>query len=126
MGDIYKTTCPKCNYQKSFFLGGGLTACDPNAIISEFSPELTKAFFTAFENKTLTGFNFSRKLGFCPNCHDYFETPTLHFETSQKISSTISQYCPHCHNKLRISTPTTITCPKCDESLSLALSGHWD
>lgn len=126
MGTIYQINCPKCDYHKKLFLGAGIMSCNPKAIVSEFNPDLTYDFYNAYQNNTLSNFNFSRELGFCSHCHTYLEAPTLHYETSNLKASNLLGDCKTCHSHLTIINATHITCPTCGELLTLTPCGHWD
>lgn len=135
MGRIYWGSCPKCGYQKEFYLGGGKISLNLTLGIQGLGKEEQHKIREMERSGEIDEFSIENRLTRCEFCR---ELDTLQVKRMIRITSQRQQtqvfgsHCNRCHHPLQVYEPDEwkkkpIICPSCQEGQLLFESGgFWD
>jgi hypothetical protein len=126
MGQIVKVSCEKCGKSKELCIGGGLSDCDFDVVISGLS-EAQKEKMTEAKSLGAKRFSVSRIPCVCQVCGQFYAASMVNciFEGKKR---TVWSKCPACVSSKRstISMENDTTCPVCGEAIIACYTGLWD
>ncbi len=134
MGKIFELTCPECGYEKRVFVGGGLSDCNTETILSSFSEKYRRSLSDLIE-KGISRLNIYRDLCKCSECGEFSAAVTVKFFYRGKLRGLrdACSVCGEAPERLEIISSRDIesgilesSCPKCGSDVSIKNSGHWD
>lgn len=127
MGSIIHVNCKKCSYSNTFRLGMGIRDCKKDAVAMHFSKD------DALKILDSQSWIFSFKLGRCNACKELFSVPTLtSFGESSEKQLFFEGQCKCNSSDISIIddfdtvSVTSLSCPQCNDKLSVSEQGLWD
>ncbi|MBR4305678.1 MAG: hypothetical protein IKT78_02425 [Ruminiclostridium sp.] len=127
MGQVIKVSCKKCEKSKELFIGGGMSDCEFDAIVSALSDEQKQKLIKARENNG-SDFSVSRTAAICQGCGCFYTVSEVTYtELGRKKSE--SSRCPSCNSakKREIDIDNNKTkCTECNTPIDVEVIGLWD
>lgn len=125
MGQVVKVSCKKCEKSKELFIGGGMTDCDFDTIISDLSEEQKQKLIRAKDNKA-TDFSVSRTACMCQSCGCFYTLCEVNYIESRRKKSESSR-CPSCNSaKKKVIGNGKVKCTECNTPIDIEPIGLWD
>lgn len=130
MGQIVRAKCKECEYSAKLFIGGGLSDCEFEAVITPFSDE-QKNELTQIRDKGADDFSVQRHPCTCNSCGTIFACTVLNLGSDypSAMKQTFYTGCPECGSEdIRIYSigKTEEHCPECGGSVVFSTEGFWD
>ncbi len=126
MGQIIYAKCTQCDFEKEFYIGGGLRDCDLDTMLQSL-PKKQRDELTYAVHRGAKHINMNRILCRCETCKNLFVLPVVNF-TLNDSSYKLYGDCEHCGGEeyTEIDMEKPCECPDCGAELIKQNTGHWD
>ncbi len=143
MGDSYRFKCRKCDFEKEFFIGGGILTEDywneTEAAEKNLKKRVLQGDYGDHLKRIISGnekdyrFMCHEELYQCLECRQFSVIREKRIIYNERIDSPyelkveFKEKCPECDSRLFFKyTGGTTLCPKCGDVLDLVSLGKWD
>jgi len=123
MGVVMRANCEGCDYNKSFYLGAGLTFRDLTSVKAIFADTVTKEI-----DSYIGQFDFDAEyvLALCEKCNKLAQVAKITIKPHDGDSAVVYNLCECGSRSVReIPAHNKIDCPKCGIPVGLEQSGKW-
>ena len=130
MAQVFKGSCPNCQYTRDFFLGFGKMSINLLASLRVLNEQEQKEINTLLNNKQVKDFIVENKLVECTHCepHEKLKDKTIIKVTKPNGDTLVfGNKCTKCSDDLKTyDSLILVPCPCCqDSTLTFSITGHW-
>lgn len=126
MGTVKLFKC-SCGYEKTLFMGCGLSAMRLDAIKASVPENIYAQFESEKNARKIKDFILSHAVLSCPDCLELNTVPDFSYETTADKKIRWTAPCPVCRKSCApIDNSEHIFCPKCGREMTSNETGQWD
>lgn len=126
MGQILKARCTQCNFEKDFYVGGGLKDCEITTMLAAL-PKEGQRTLTVAARRNAKQISITKKLCICDSCRTIYTLPVVEYTLEGKREE-LRGLCPQCNgiDCHEVGEDHQVKCPDCGTEIQLQIAGHWD